>query len=833
MAVFLVAAATGAPGDAMRPPQTDPEIDRMTALAPVTVAASGVGRLSGMATGRDGGVLVTDREDGTLSRIATGGDPVVLVRGLDRPEAVAVTAAGDMLVMESGSGRILRVGPDNAISVVIGGLHRPRAIAVSPDGDVWVASHQRSGVAVGRIDPSGALTVLISGLADVTALAAEGDAVIIATHNAVLRVAAGGRAPDVLVPGWRATSMAVDVLGDLYLAGRALGSGDAGGIVKYHRASGALTEFAAPFRLAGLLALEESGSLLAFSTGSGGRIIRFTAPRPPVLDLPEYTNRLSLLVSGAAERGSRVQLLVDRNLQATAEGETGRFMLEATVLPNAATTLAFVATGGGGRGLTSRAAAATVVHDDRHPIVAISEPATAAHARTAVALAATADDEGSGVGRLRFLLDDLLIGETESAGVDRSVSGRTVADVTGILEGMHTLTAYAEDRAGNHAAAAQLLVVDRTPPETMLVQHPPAETALRDVTFAFEGTDVHSPALEYSWRLDSGGWSPYSGTATIVAERLGAGPHVFEVRARDLAGNDDPTPARWAFSVQSLTLTVIEPAREAVLNTSTVWVRGEAQGTPPLVVSVPLAPEFQAVATAVHAPVVGGTFAVEVPIVATASALAVTAVDGTGASVTETVAIQVTDTASAARSVPASPAAGFAPHSVQFGVMSLPPGTYAVDLESDGTADVVGPKPDGRAFTYAAPGVFVATLSTVGADGIAARWRSAVRVYDRASLEIELRGVWSGIKEALAAGEPDVAASFVHSARRPVWRDAFIQLLSAGPVDAGGMFTDIAVLGFEGDHVECEMMRAVDGLMYSFPVTFTMDTDGRWRLWQF
>jgi hypothetical protein len=29
------------------------------------------------------------------------------------------------------------------------------------------------------------------------------------------------------------------------------------------------------------------------------------------------------------------------------------------------------------------------------------------------------------------------------------------------------------------------------------------------------------------------------------------------------------------------------------------------------------------------------------------------------------------------------------------------------------------------------------------------------------------------------------------------------------------------------------MMRAVDGLMYSFPVTFAIDSDGRWRLWQF
>ena len=45
--------------------------------------------------------------------------------------------------------------------------------------------------------------------------------------------------------------------------------------------------------------------------------------------------------------------------------------------------------------------------------------------------------------------------------------------------------------------------------------------------------------------------------------------------------------------------------------TQTVWVRGEVDGTPPLTVSIPLAPPYQLMGVAVRVPVIAGRFAVD------------------------------------------------------------------------------------------------------------------------------------------------------------------------------------------------------------------------------
>jgi hypothetical protein len=62
----------------------------------------------------------------------------------------------------------------------------------------------------------------------------------------------------------------------------------------------------------------------------------------------------------------------------------------------------------------------------------------------------------------------------------------------------------------------------------------------------FSGTD-NEPApnhLAFSWRLDGGDWSPFGPASQAVIPSLATGLHLFEVRARDSAGNIDPTPAK-------------------------------------------------------------------------------------------------------------------------------------------------------------------------------------------------------------------------------------------------------------------------------------------------
>lgn len=55
--------------------------------------------------------------------------------------------------------------------------------------------------------------------------------------------------------------------------------------------------------------------------------------------------------------------------------------------------------------------------------------------------------------------------------------------------------------------------------------------------------------MQYSWRLDGGGWSPFSHEAGKTFLSLESGRHTLEVRARDSAFNVDPTPDRFDFVV--------------------------------------------------------------------------------------------------------------------------------------------------------------------------------------------------------------------------------------------------------------------------------------------
>lgn len=82
---------------------------------------------------------------------------------------------------------------------------------------------------------------------------------------------------------------------------------------------------------------------------------------------------------------------------------------------------------------------------------------------------------------------------------------------------------------------------DTTTPDTTIDSGPSGTTSSRNASFTFGATE---PAT-FECRLDGGPWDScgppkrYSG--------LGDGPHLFEVRARDAAGNVDPTPAMRAW----------------------------------------------------------------------------------------------------------------------------------------------------------------------------------------------------------------------------------------------------------------------------------------------
>jgi hypothetical protein len=85
---------------------------------------------------------------------------------------------------------------------------------------------------------------------------------------------------------------------------------------------------------------------------------------------------------------------------------------------------------------------------------------------------------------------------------------------------------------------------DRTAPEAKIQAGPSGKTRDRTPTFRFTSSEPNSV---FQCRRDSGAWRSCSSRHSL--KRLRFGRHSFAVRARDAAGNWDPTPNRRSFRV--------------------------------------------------------------------------------------------------------------------------------------------------------------------------------------------------------------------------------------------------------------------------------------------
>jgi Bacterial Ig domain len=90
--------------------------------------------------------------------------------------------------------------------------------------------------------------------------------------------------------------------------------------------------------------------------------------------------------------------------------------------------------------------------------------------------------------------------------------------------------------------------VDTTPPETTITAGPAGLTADSTPTFSFSSDQAGS---RFQCRVDGDAWASCTSPTTLAA--LNRGPHNLEVRALDVGGNLDATPARRDFSIAAPT----------------------------------------------------------------------------------------------------------------------------------------------------------------------------------------------------------------------------------------------------------------------------------------
>jgi hypothetical protein len=115
---------------------------------------------------------------------------------------------------------------------------------------------------------------------------------------------------------------------------------------------------------------------------------------------------------------------------------------------------------------------------------------------------------------------------------------------TGLGAGSHTFQVHQTDAAGNSGPnATHSWTIDTTAPQTTIDVAPP-DPSTPDVSFDFSSSEGGST---FECELDGGGFTACSSPASYTG--LLPGSHTFQVRATDSAGNTDPTPASFTWTV--------------------------------------------------------------------------------------------------------------------------------------------------------------------------------------------------------------------------------------------------------------------------------------------
>lgn len=109
-------------------------------------------------------------------------------------------------------------------------------------------------------------------------------------------------------------------------------------------------------------------------------------------------------------------------------------------------------------------------------------------------------------------------------------------------DGEHRFHVRALDRAGNHDAspASRKWTVDTNPPETAIEKGPPHVSHKAIATFTLSS----EAGASFECRLDDHGWGECGQVSGLTD-----GKHVMRARARDRAGNVDPSPASWSWRI--------------------------------------------------------------------------------------------------------------------------------------------------------------------------------------------------------------------------------------------------------------------------------------------
>lgn len=229
-------------------------------------------------------------------------------------------------------------------------------------------------------------------------------------------------------------------------------------------------------------------------------------------------------LDGSASKGSPGETLT---YQWTWPGGSATGVNPTVLMPPGTTTVTLTVKNASSQ---AQAAVRITVQDTRKPVattIISGTSGTNGWYTSNIGIYLTAIDSGSGVRSIHIKIDE----------TPETVISGTSAFVNLTKEGIHTVTYYAEDNAGNIEYSHTLTTkIDKTPPLTTATLSGKLGSGgcySSDVNTTLIASDAVSGVSSTTYTLDGIPWTNYSGIFTAVSEGL----HLLKYKSTDTAGN--------------------------------------------------------------------------------------------------------------------------------------------------------------------------------------------------------------------------------------------------------------------------------------------------------
>jgi hypothetical protein len=299
---------------------------------------------------------------------------------------------------------------------------------------------------------------------------------------------------------------------------------------------------------------------------------------------------------------------------------------------------------------------------------------------------------------------------------------------------------------------------------------------------------------------------------------------VLEAKAQDGAGHERPSPARRAFSVDSVQIAITHPQDGAVVESGLLLVRGTVTAAQA---------EVGVLVNGFPAAVQGGSFVALTEIRPDTTGVSAVATSATAATGSAAVRITVVDAGPLSLLLGVTPRFGVVPLAVSFDVGGATPAApIELDLDGDGHVDLTTLSLEDQSFSYDRPGLYAPTVAQTGADGRRRVAGAVVVVVDGAALDALLQAKWAGMRNALRAGDILRALTYIAPGARDRYGEVF-RAVSGELSAVDSLLTDIT-LDYVGNGFAIYQAARTDAAVpMLFEVRFVLGFDGLWRIHSF